>query len=264
MMTPIRFIVFVGILFAMGVFNGGCIGQRPTDSPENEARLKALEMKVERLERMAATTANPAVPAEKSVQPSTSPASLDIKKMELEVETHYAKADPEIREYVIWTAKTFGRHGMWLNEDAFAALPANAREERIQHLVTLLNGEYGRQLCSGLAEASALKDKRLLPGLIKVAGYQKDNVDYDCRPKWMAIAALARQESDEAMPLLVSLVDHGNQNTRNWARAALSRKTGQDVKQDKQAWAKWWQEQGNKPIDDQLLKPWVMPPQNKK
>ena len=79
----------------------------------------------------------------------------------------------------------------------------------------------------------------------------------------MAVAALARQESDEAVPLLVSLVDHGNQNTRQWARAALSRKTGQDFKQDKQAWAKWWEAQGNKPIDDKLLQPWVMPPQTK-
>jgi hypothetical protein len=46
------------------------------------------------------------------------------------------------------------------------------------------------------------------------------NRDYDCRPKWMAVAAVARQESDEAVSLLVRLVDHGNQNTRQWARAA--------------------------------------------
>ena len=38
--------------------------------------------------------------------------------------------------------------------------------------------------------------------------YHVDNKDYDCRPKWMAIAALARQESPEAVPLLISLVDH--------------------------------------------------------
>jgi hypothetical protein len=74
---------------------------------------------------------------------------------------------------------------------------------------------------------------------------------------------LARQESDEAVPLLVSLVDHGNQNTRQWARAALSRKMGQDFKQDKQAWAEWWEAQGNKPINDKFLRPWVMPPEAK-
>src|SRR5688572_5622922 len=189
------------------------------------------------------------------------PAPLDIKKAEAEVEQRYAKAHPEIKEYVLFTAKSFGRSGMWLNEDAFSALPADAREKKVQHLATLLaDGEYGRHLCSGLAEASALKDKRLVAGLSKVAGYHQKNVDYDCRPKWMAVAALARQESDEAVPLLISLVDHGNQNTRFWARAALARKTGQDFKQDKQAWAKWWQDQGHSPVDKELLKPYEAPP----
>ena len=189
-----------------------------------------------------------------------SPAPLDIKKAETEVEQRYAGAHPEIKEYVLFTARSFGRSGMWLNEDAFAALPADAREKKVQHLATLLaDGEYGRHLCAGLAEASALKDKRLVTGLSKVAGYHQKNVDYDCRPKWMAVAALARQESDEAVPLLISLVDHGNQNTRFWARAALARKTGQDFKQDKPAWAKWWQGQGHGVIDKELLKPYEAP-----
>jgi len=197
-------------------------------------------------------------------QATTSPAPFDIQKAEAEVETSYGKAHPEVKEYLLWTARTFGPSGMWLNEDACAGLSVATREKRIQHLTVLLEqGEYGRHLCAGLAEASALKDKRLLPGLIKVAGYHHVDRDYDCRPKWMAVAALARQESDEAVPLLVSLVDHGNQNTRQWARAALSRKTGQDFKQDKQVWAKWWESQGNNPIDGKFLQPWVMPPQAK-
>ena len=201
---------------------------------------------------------------EEPAQATTSPAPFDMKKAEAEIETSYVNAHPEVKEYILWTARTFGPSGMWLNEDAWAALPAPARERKIQHLAVLLEeGEYGRHLCAGLAEASALKDQRLLPGLMKVAGYHRADRDYDCRPKWMAVAALARQESNEAVPLLISLVDHGNQNTRHWARAALSRKTGQDFKQDKQAWAKWWESQGNNPIDDKFLQPWVMPPQAK-
>lgn len=188
------------------------------------------------------------------------PAALDMKKAESEVESHYAHAHPEIREYVLWTARTFGPSRMWLNEDALAGQSDDVREKRVKHLAVLFDeGEYGRHLCAALAEASAIKDKRLVPGLMKVAGYHKQDRDYDCRPKWMAVAALARQESDDAVPLLIGLVDHGNQNTRNWARAALSRKTGQDFKQDKQAWAKWWQEQGHKPVDAELLKPWQPP-----
>ena len=193
--------------------------------------------------------------------PENFPAPLDLKKAEAEVEQRYAKAHPEIKEFVLHTARSFGRSGMWLNEDAFAASPAEAREKRVQHLATLFtDGEYGRHLCTALAEASAIKDKRLVPGLMKVAGFHQPDRDYDCRPKWMAIAALARQESAEAVPLLISLVDHGNQNTRFWARAALARKTGQDLKQDKQAWAKSWQDQGHPLIDQKLLKPYEPPP----
>lgn len=76
----------------------------------------------------------------------------------------------------------------------------------------------------------------------------------------MGIAALARQESAEAVPLLVSLVDHGNQNTRFWARAALARMAGDDFKEDKQAWNKWWVAKGHKAIDPALLKPYAPPP----
>jgi len=186
-----------------------------------------------------------------------------MKRAEQEVKKRYASAHPEIQEYVLWTARTFGHSRMWLNEDALANLPAEESEKMIPYFAALLEeSEYGRHLCDGLAKASALKDERLVPGLMKVAGYHREKFDYDCRPKWMAVAALARQESDTAVPLLISLVDHGNQNTRKWARAALSRKTGQDFKEDKQAWAKWWEAQGHEAVDIELLKPWKAPSEN--
>ena len=211
------------------------------------------------------TAPTPGGPTQEAALSTATPAPLDMQKARTEVETRYAGAQPEIKEYVLWTAQTFGRSGMWLNEDAFAALPAAVRQDRIQYLVTLFEqADYGRHLCAGLAEASALEDQRLVPGLMKVAGYQREDLDYDCRPKWMAIAALARQEAHAAVPLLVSLVDHGNQNTRNWARAALARKMGKDFSQDKQAWAKCWQEQGHNPIAETFLKPYEVPSQTKK
>ena len=196
----------------------------------------------------------------KSAAAAAAVAAADRAKAEAEVQTRYAKAPPEIKEYILWTARTFGPSRLWLPEDAFADLPAGTREQRVQYLASLLNdAEYGRHLCAGLAEASALRDERLVPGLMKVAGYHLEDRDYDCRAKWIAVSALARQESDAAVPLLIGLVDHGNQNTRHWARAALSRKTGQDYKQDKQAWAKWWQQQGHPAVDEKFLKPWTSP-----
>jgi hypothetical protein len=191
---------------------------------------------------------------------SATPLAADMDKAAAEVKRSYSKAPPEVQEFVLHTARTFGSSGMWLNEDAYANLKAEERDAKVVYLAKLFDdAEYGRHLCSALAEAGALKDPRLVPGLMKVAGYHVDGEDYDCRPKWMAIAALARQESPDAVPLLVSLVDHGNQNCRFWARAALARMAHDDFKADKQAWKKWWTGAGHDPIDPKYLKPYAPP-----
>jgi hypothetical protein len=186
--------------------------------------------------------------------------TVDMEQASREVNKSYAKAHPEVEEYVLHTARSFGSSGLWLNENAYAGLTPGQRDEKVKYLVKLFNdAEYGRHLCTALAEVSALKDERLVAPLMKVAGYHLEDKDYDCRPKWMAIAALARQESKDAVPLLVSLVDHGNQNTRFWARAALSRIAGDDFKADKQAWNKWWVGKGNLAIEEKYLKPFTPP-----
>ncbi|MGN6368179.1 MAG: HEAT repeat domain-containing protein [Phycisphaerae bacterium] len=185
---------------------------------------------------------------------------VDLAAARAEVDQHYSKASPEVQEWVMETARSFGPGGLWVNEDGYATLTGEEREKRVVYLKRLLEeGEYGRHLCMGLAEASAIKDARLVPGLMKVAGYSVEGKDYDCRPKWMAVAALARQESEAAVPLLVSLVDHGNQNTRLWARAALARMLGADLKGDKQAWNKLWVEKGHAGIEGKYLKAYVAP-----
>jgi HEAT repeat protein len=192
------------------------------------------------------------------------PPKLDMDSASTEVSSAYGKAEPEVQEFVLHTVRSFGPGGLWLNENAYADLKPDDREARVTYLVKLFDQpEYGRHLCSALAEASALKDPRLVPGLKKVAAYHVDGKDYDCRPKWIAIAALARQQSPDAVPLLVSLVDHGNQNTRFWARAALARMAKNDFKADKQAWNKWWVGQGHEAIDPELLKPYTPPPAEK-
>jgi len=189
-------------------------------------------------------------------------APLDVEAATAEVSSKYGKAHPEVQEFVLHTATSFGRSGLWLNENAFASMKPADREARVKYLAKLFEeAEYGRHLCSALAEASALKDPALVPGLKKVAAYHVDGRDYDCRAKWMAVAALARQESPDAVPVLVSLVDHGNQNTRLWARAALARMANDDFKTDKQAWNKWSVSQGHDEIPADLLKPYTPPVQ---
>jgi hypothetical protein len=193
------------------------------------------------------------------------PRPLDMDAASAEVTSSYGKAEPEVQEFVLHTARSFGPSRLWLNENAYADLKPEDRDARITYLVKLFDeAEYGRHLCMALAEASALKDPRLVPGLMKIAAYHLKDKDYDCRPKWMAVAALARQESADAVPLLVSLVDHGNQNTRFWARAALARMAKNDFKADKQAWNKWWVGQGHDPISPELLEPYAPPVENER
>src|SRR3954447_23166927 len=89
------------------------------------------------------------------------PQPLDMDAASAEVSSSYGKSEPEVQEFVSHTARTFGRSGLWLNEDADADLKPADREARVTCLVRLLDGpEYGRRLCSALAEASALKDPR--------------------------------------------------------------------------------------------------------
>jgi hypothetical protein len=199
-----------------------------------------------------------------SASTPAAPPPADMDKAQAEVTKSYGKAHPEVQEFILHTARTFGQSGLWLNEDAYANLPADQREARITYLAKLFeDAEYGNHLCNALAEASAFKDPRLIPGLMKVAGYDREE-NYNCRAKWMAIAALSRQETPDAVPLLVSLVDFGNTNCRLWARGALARMAKDDFKGDKQAWNKWWTDSGHPAIDPKYLKPWTPPPAEQK
>lgn len=193
-----------------------------------------------------------------SVAADTGPVKEGI---EAEIEAYYTKAHPEVQEYIRWTAKTFGRGGLWMDAGAYDGLTDVERQEKIAYLKLLLEeGEYGRHLCEGVTQAGVLGDPALLVGVAKVAAYHREGRDYDCRAKWMAVAALGRIGDERAVPTLVPLVDHGNLNTRMWARASLARLTGQTFDTDKQAWADWWNGAGKKPaLGHDAVKPWVPP-----
>jgi beta-lactamase regulating signal transducer with metallopeptidase domain len=195
-----------------------------------------------------------------TAQNEATPQVSSDQAVDTEIQQSYSKASPEIQEYIRWTARTFGGNGLWLPENAFEKLTAEEREQKIVYCVDALSGEYGRHLCEALAAAGVLKDKRLIPGVMKAATYHRDEGDYDCRPKWIAVEAAGRLGDESVVPQLIRLVDHGNQNTRMWARASLVRLTGQNFNDDKQAWGKWWNDSGKEPkIDLAQLKPWTQP-----
>src|SRR5262245_56586204 len=110
--------------------------------------------------------------------------TVDLDLAKDEVSRCYARARPEVQEFVLHTARSFGTSGLWLNENAHDVLKPGQREARVVYLRNLFaEAEYGRHLCAALAEASAFKDARLVAGLLKAASYHVDNKGYDCRPK---------------------------------------------------------------------------------
>jgi len=172
----------------------------------------------------------------------------------------YEPAGPEVHAFIKHTTESFGRSGLWLTVGARDALSRQEREDRVTYIAEVLEGHYGRHQCESLAEAGVIRDARLLPGLVEVAQYHLDDRDYDCRAKWMAVAALGRQGDGSAVPVLIPLVDHGNLNTRLWARGSLVRLTGQNFNDDKRAWGAWWNSQGIAPaLTEEALSPWVAP-----
>ena len=47
---------------------------------------------------------------------AAAPAPLDMDKATKKVSQSYGKAHPEVQEFILHTARSFGRSGLWLNE----------------------------------------------------------------------------------------------------------------------------------------------------
>ena len=89
-----------------------------------------------------------------------------------EVSSSYGKAEPEVQEFVLHTARSFGRSGLWLNENAYADLKPADREARVTYLVRLFDSPSTAATCARpWPRPATLKDPRLVPGLKKVAAY---------------------------------------------------------------------------------------------
>ena len=51
--------------------------------------------------------------------------------IEAEIDAHYAKAHPEVQEFIRWTAKTFESRGLWMDAGAYDELPDAERREKV-------------------------------------------------------------------------------------------------------------------------------------
>ena len=64
------------------------------------------------------------------------------------------------------------------------------------------------------------------------------------RPRWMAVRALGRIGDKKAVPLLINLLDHYNNDTRLYSKVALCEITGVYFGESKQQWTEWANSQG--------------------
>ncbi|MBA7603106.1 hypothetical protein ES703_10210 [subsurface metagenome] len=75
------------------------------------------------------------------------------------------------------------------------------------------------------------------------------------RPRWIAVRGLGRIGDKRAVPVLIDLLDHYNENTQLYARVALCEITGAYFGADKAKWRKWWQQKGKKLAELDLSSP---------
>ena len=66
--------------------------------------------------------------AKENIAASNPQGTVDLRKVEAEIEPSYSNQHPEIQESIHWTARTFAASGMWIPEDAYPDLTDESRE----------------------------------------------------------------------------------------------------------------------------------------
>jgi hypothetical protein len=124
-----------------------------------------------------------------------------------------------------------------------------------------------KQLCANdkvarISAINALVDlgsKKAVPGLLKIATDRKEVQNN--RDRWMAVRALGIIGDQIAVPDLVHLTYHHNQDTRLWAQISLVRLTGQNFGRDVAAWKRCWEMQGGQPPISAQTVTWTTRPE---
>jgi hypothetical protein len=163
--------------------------------------------------------------------------------------TGAADSDPRLalltadqRAVLAWTDQQFRS---FFDARTFAGWSAKERSNLETRLIDTLKGPQTREYYQAINTLAALRSTNALPRLREIAF---DRADKNCRDRWMAIRALGLIGDKSAVPELIHLVYHGNQNTRWWAQISLVRLTGKNFARDWNAWGDWWNKSGGQPL----------------
>lgn len=148
--------------------------------------------------------------------------------------------DPQ-RIYMEWTEEKFAGQ---LDRSEFADLSESTKAELEEKWIAILQAPRNKKYYNAINSLAAIKSKKAVKPLLKIAGEHREK---DNRDRWMATRALGIVGDDSAVPELIHLVYHYNQNTRFWAQISLVRLTGENFGTDWQQWGKWWNNKDRKP-----------------
>lgn len=143
--------------------------------------------------------------------------------------------------YADWTEKTFGD---FLDTKQYEGLSDSSKAELETRWIAALSGEKNTPYYQAINNLAGIRSTKAVAPLLKIAA---DRAEKDNRDRWMAARALGLIGETSAVPELIHLTYHYNQNTRFWAQISLVRLTGQNFGTDWQAWAVWWNGQGKQP-----------------
>lgn len=156
----------------------------------------------------------------------------------------------EQRAVLAWTDRQFRS---FFDARTFDGWSEQQRTELETRCIDTLKGPQSKEYFQAINTLGALRATNALPALRIIAF---DSADKNNRERWMAVRSLGLIGDSADVPELITLVYHGNANTRWWAQISLVRLTGQNFGGDWNAWAKWWDERKGQPAYNPEIVRW--------
>lgn len=162
------------------------------------------------------------------------------------------KLNDNQRLLVAWTDRQFRGFS---DERTLVGWSAKERSALEARMMDALKGPQTRDYFQAINTLGALRSTNALAALRHIAF---ERVDKNNRDRWMAVRALGNIGDKSVVPEMISLVYHGNVNTRWWAQISLVRLTGQNFGGDWNAWGNWWNRQGGQPAyNPEIIRWWT-------
>jgi hypothetical protein len=161
------------------------------------------------------------------------------------------------RAVLVWTDRQFRS---FFDARTFEGWSNDERTTPERRLIDALNGPRSTEYYQAINTLAAMRSTNALPRLREIAF---ERVDRNNRDRWMSVRALGLIGDKTAVPDLIHLVYHGNQNTHWWAQITLVRLTGKNFGGDWEAWGKSWNESGGQPAyKPEIIRWWNGQPEN--